>query len=88
MTSRFVFNRVTGLDLIFGLSYIDIGKDLDIEKSILFFEGDYVFPQGFRVELKYNVYNYDDYLIRDRYYTGNVVWLNLGYDFNFGSGVN
>jgi hypothetical protein len=88
VTSRFVFNRVTGLDLIFGLSYIDISKDLDIEKSILFFEGNYVFPQGFRVELKYNVYNYDDYLIRDRYYTGNVVWLNLGYDFNFGSGVN
>ena len=31
------------------------------------------------VQVKYNVYNYDDYLLLDRYYTANVVWLNVGY---------
>jgi hypothetical protein len=88
VTSRLAFDRVQGLYLAVGGAYIDVGKDLDIEKSTVFFEGRYVTPQGIRVEFKYNVYNYDDYLIRDRYYTGNIVWFNLGYDFSFGSGMN
>jgi hypothetical protein len=32
--------------------------------------------------VKYNVYNYDDYLILGRYYTANVIWFNVGYAFS------
>jgi hypothetical protein len=64
-----------------GVTYVSIGDDLDIDKSILSFELGYELPQGFSIDAKYNVYNYDDYLVFGRYYTANVVWLNIGYNF-------
>ncbi|MFO7609252.1 MAG: hypothetical protein R6X35_08655, partial [Candidatus Krumholzibacteriia bacterium] len=76
---RVDFERVRNLRLSAGATYLDIGKDLDIEKSILSFEGHYDLLKDYFVEVKYNVYNYDDYVLLDRYYTANVVWLNVGY---------
>ena len=83
VTGRAYFERVKNLRLGGGLTYLDVGKDLDIEKSILFLEAMYTILNDYSVEVKYNVYNYDDYLVLDRYYTANVVWINVAYNFDF-----
>jgi hypothetical protein len=80
VTGRAEFTRIRNLRLAGGLTYLDIGKDLDIEKSALFAEGSYRVLKDYRVEVQYNVYNYDDYILLDRYYTANVVRINLVYD--------
>lgn len=79
VTGRVDFSKVKDLNLAAGVTYLNIGGDLDIEKSILMFEGTYTLAKDYFVEVKYNVYNYDDYLLLDRYYTANVIWLNVGY---------
>jgi hypothetical protein len=81
VTGRLEFTRIDGLRLAGGVTYLDIGKDLDIEKSILMFEGQYDLLDDYYIEIKYNIYNYDDYILLDRYYTANVVWMNIGYRF-------
>jgi hypothetical protein len=83
VTSRASFDRVRGVRLGGGVTYLDVGRDLDIEKSILFLEGEFTLREDYHVEVKYNVYNYDDYVLLDRYYTANVVWINVAYDFDF-----
>ena len=83
VTSRADFERIKDLRLGGGVTYMDVGKDLDIEKSILFMEAEYTLHEVYHVEVKYNVYNYDDYILLDRYYTANIVWINAAYDFDF-----
>ncbi|HEU4929877.1 MAG TPA: hypothetical protein VFU38_08605, partial [Candidatus Krumholzibacteria bacterium] len=86
VTSHFVTGRIE-LDLYQRVSgtaavhYIEIGEDMDIEKSILSFEVAYAFWKTLDAKVKYNVYNYDDFLVTDRYYTANVVWIDFGYGF-------
>jgi hypothetical protein len=82
-TGRVQLDRIRNLTLVSGVTYLDINEDLNIEKSILFFEGKYNVLRDFFVEAKYNIYNYDDYLAiaSGRYYTANVVWFNVGYNF-------
>jgi len=79
VTGRVDLEFIKDLRLSTGLTYLNIGRDLDIEKSILSFEGHYDLLDDYFVEVKYNVYNYDDYVLLDRYYTANVVWMNVGY---------
>ena len=81
MSSRIQVDYVKDLTLSGGVAYIDVGKDLDIEKSTLFFESKYTFRDKYYAEVKYDVYNFDDYVLVDRYYTANVVWVNVGYNF-------
>jgi hypothetical protein len=81
VTARAQIDRVKDLKLVGGVTYMDVGEDLNIEKSILFFEGMYTFLDDYHVEVKYNIYNYDDYIVFGKYYTANVVWVNLAYDF-------
>jgi hypothetical protein len=61
---------------------MDIGEDLNIEKSMISMDGSYTFLRNYRIEAKYNVYNYDDYILLDRYYTANVVWFDIAYNFH------
>jgi hypothetical protein len=82
LTSKVTLDRIPHLYLGAGGTYLRIKKDLDIEKSILFFEGAYTVADVYHFEVKYNIYNYDDYILLDRYYTGNIVWFNVAYDFN------
>jgi hypothetical protein len=82
VTGRVDFDRIKDLQLGGGVTYLDIGGDLDIEKSMIFVEGAYTLRNDYHIEVKYNVYNYDDYVLLDRYYTANVVWVNVGYDFD------
>ncbi len=81
LTARLQFDRVDDLVLVGGVTYLDIGEDLKIEKSIWFFEGKYTVLDDWFFEAKYNVYNYDDYMILSRYYTAHAVWFNVGYNF-------
>lgn len=81
ITSRLQIDYIENLVLSAGLAYIDIGKDLDIEKSTLFFEARYAHLDRYHIEFKYDVYNFDDFILADRYYTSNIVWVNVGYSF-------
>lgn len=81
VNGRAEFTAIDNLRLMAGAMYLDYGKDLDIEKSILTFEAQYDLLEDYFLEVKYNVYNYDDYILLDRYYTANVVWMNVGYRF-------
>ena len=81
VTSRIDFERIAHLRLASGVTYMKVERDLDIEKSMVFAEGAYTLLDSYRLEVKYNVYNYDDFLLLDRYYTANVVRINLAYDF-------
>ena len=65
-----------------GVNYIDVGKDLNIEKSTVLLDAEYIFQERYHLEVRYNVYNYDDFLLIERNYTANVVWIDLGYDFS------
>ncbi|MEE9271233.1 MAG: hypothetical protein V3V49_13350 [Candidatus Krumholzibacteria bacterium] len=67
-----------------GVTYMDVEGDLDIEKSTLFFEAVYTYKNDYHLELKYNIYNYDDFILLNRFYTANVVWFNVAYDFGIG----
>lgn len=80
VTARVETARVPRLTLAGGLTYLDIRGDLDIEKSMVFVEGRLQLPGPYHLSAKYNVYNYDDYVLIDRYYTANVVRIDLGYD--------
>jgi len=80
VTARVEIGRISNLTLASGVTYLDIGKDLDIEKSTVFVEGALKVAGRYRLEAKYNCYNYDDYILIDRYYTANVVRIDLGYD--------
>lgn len=82
VTGRVDLEFIQNLRLSTGLTYLNIGRDLDIEKSILSFEGQWDLLADTFVEVKYNVYNYDDYVLLDRYYTANVVWMNVGHRFS------
>jgi hypothetical protein len=82
VTGRAEFDRIRNLRLAGGVTYMDVGGDLDIEKSIVFLEGVYTMSNDYHIEVKYNAYNYDDYVLLDRYYTANVLRLDVGYDFH------
>ena len=58
-------------------------RENDIEKSNLNFGASYTFLNEYHLEARYNVFNYDNYLINDSYYTGNIVEVNLIKDISF-----
>ena len=49
----------------------------EIEKVGLQLAGLYTFPLEHILEIKYNVYTYDDLMISNNYYTGNIVEINF-----------
>jgi hypothetical protein len=81
-TGRVEFERLKGLQLAGGVTYMDVGGDLDIEKSIVFLEGAYALASDYSIELRYNAFNYDDYILLDRYYTANVLRIEIGYNLH------
>ncbi|MBI5266347.1 MAG: hypothetical protein HY851_03860 [candidate division Zixibacteria bacterium] len=58
-------------------------RDQDIEKFNLDFGASYRFPKGHRLEVRYNVFNYDDYHFIDKYYTANIVEISFIKDVQF-----
>jgi len=67
----------------FGLNYFRSKLDLDTENINLMFTGAYHFKGGHRAEITYRVFNFDDFLFLDQYYTENIVEINLIKSFSF-----
>lgn len=61
----------------FRLTYYRSQRDLDIESYILGFRGAYEVYDGYKLQVQYNVENFDDFLVRDKYYTANIVEIRL-----------
>ncbi|UCC78921.1 MAG: hypothetical protein JSW64_11640 [Candidatus Zixiibacteriota bacterium] len=61
----------------FGLAYFRNELDLDDESINMTFRGSYQFWGGNRAELIYRVFNFDNFLLLDQYYTENMVEFNL-----------
>ena len=61
----------------FGLTYYRSKRDLDVESFILRFDAAYEFYDGYTFKAEYNVQNFDDFLVRDQYYTANIVQISL-----------
>lgn len=80
VTARAEVSRIRNLTVAGGFTYLDIGRDLDIEKSLVFVESSLRLGGRYHLGAKYNCFNYDDYILLDRYYTANVVRVDLGYD--------
>jgi hypothetical protein len=60
-----------------GGSYYRSRRDLDTEKSSLNFGVTYNFLKDHKLEIKYNVFNFDDFLAQSAYYTANIVEINI-----------
>lgn len=73
INSREYHNLTAG----FGILYYRSKRDLDIECFTLHFTGSFRFMKNNRIEVDYNVHNFDDFLVSDRYYTANIVEINL-----------
>jgi hypothetical protein len=69
-----LFEKLTGG---FGIIYLRDKEDLDTEATNLLFRAMYSFTGTQKAELIYRVYNFDDFLFTDQYYTGNIVEFNL-----------
>ncbi len=82
VTGRVEVARIPRVTLAGGVTWLDVKRDLDIEKSILFAEGTARIAGDLRLWAAYNGFNYDDYVLLDRYYTANVLRLGIGYDLH------
>jgi hypothetical protein len=67
----------------FGLTYFRSKLDLDTENINLMFTGSYRFKGATKAEITYRVFNFDDFLFLDQYYTENIVEINLIKSFSF-----
>lgn len=66
-----------------GIVYFRNKLDLDSESINLLFSGIYRFDEGLRAEAIYRIFNFDDFLFMDQYYTENIVEVNLIKSFSF-----
>lgn len=60
-----------------GGSYYRSRRDLDTEKFSLNFGVTYGFLKDHELEIRYNVFNFDDYLARSAFYTANIIEINV-----------
>lgn len=82
VTSREYYNFTGG----FGFTYYQSRRDLDVVKSSLRFIGKYRFMEFYTLDVKYSVFNFDDFLYTeqfDEYYTGNIVEMKISRDISF-----
>lgn len=67
----------------FGTTYYRSQEDLDVERFVLRFTGNYEFVPGYTARVTYSAYNYDnlDFVgpTYTEYYTGNIVQVSLAY---------
>ncbi len=66
-----------------GLVYYRSKRDTDVESIALHFSGRYKLPDSYYFEVKYNVNNFDNFLVNNEYYTANIVEINLTKDLSF-----
>jgi len=82
LTGAVLLEEYRRLTLSFGGSYYRSRRDIDIEKSGLHVTAVYALPQAYQLEASYGVFNYDDYLGFNRYYTANIVQISLAKRFS------
>jgi hypothetical protein len=70
-------NEYHNVTFEFGGTYYRSRRDVDVEKFSLRFGVSYAFLKDHRLEVRYNVYNYDDLVTRGLYYTANIVEVNI-----------
>jgi len=81
VTARAELQRVPRVRLACGVTWLEVTRDVRLEKSVLSGEADLQLAAGYRLELQGNVFDFDDYVLLDRYYTANVLRIGLAYDF-------
>jgi hypothetical protein len=74
--------RFFNFNLGAGLVYYRNLKDLDAERIDLLIRGTYQMPANYSLEFKYNVHNFDDFVLLDNYYTANIVEIDLVKEFS------
>ena len=67
----------------FGATYYRSKRDIDVESFMLHFMASLRFAENHHLEVVYNVHNFDDFLVTDRYYTANIVEINLIKELSF-----
>lgn len=63
-------------------TYYRSHRDNDVEKFNLVLVAQYLFPHEHKIEVKYNALTYDDLMISNNFYTGNIVEVNFIKGFN------
>lgn len=58
-------------------------RDRDLEKSNIGLNFYYSLPRAYAIEFDYQVFNFDDYLRANNFYTGNIVHINFAKNFSF-----
>ena len=81
LSARLKYRLVGGLSAEGGITHIDVRKDLDIRKDIAIASMQYEFVSGYAIELRYDLFSYDDLLSSQRNYAANVVTLNFSKKF-------
>jgi hypothetical protein len=78
-----LFGEINSIELFnhivvgFGAQYYRSRRDLDIESFMLNLKIKYRFINNHYLEIIYNAHNFDDFIVNDRYYTANIVEINL-----------
>jgi hypothetical protein len=78
ITSREYYRMTAG----FGVTYYRSKRDLDVESFALRFVASYRFQTKYRFEAAFSTDSFDDFLVRDQYYTANIVELSIIRDFS------
>lgn len=60
-----------------GITYYCSKRDLDVDRVTLRLKASYRFMEDYHLDGVYTIHNFDDYLIRDAYYTANIVEINI-----------
>lgn len=81
LSARLKYTFIRGLSAETGITHIDVRKDLDIRKDIAVASLQYEFVSGYAVELKYDLFSYDDLVSYRNNYAANVVTLNFSKKF-------
>ncbi len=83
LSADLLSGRYNQAQLGFGTTYYRSQDDLDVERFVLRFTGNYEFVPGYTAELTYSAYNYDnlDFIgpTYTEYYTGNIVQFSVAY---------
>jgi len=66
-----------------GATYYRSKRDLDVESFNIRCSAAFRFYDDLRLEAIYNAHNFDDFLVRDQYYTANIVEINLTKGLSF-----
>jgi len=56
-----------------GATYYRSKRDRNLEKIGGYVGARYTLPRDYQIEAKYKVYNFDNFLVTDEYYTGNII---------------